>query len=148
MSKYTVCVDFDGVLTDYSGWKGEDHFDSPREGAKEFLEELANEYKVVILTTRPSDKVWAWLREHGLDKWVTDVTDRKPPALVYVDDRAVCFRGNFRHTLYDIRAFEPYWRKKKKENMIKRLNNSMLGLSISINEILDYLREENQDENI
>src|SRR5690606_41489228 len=65
------------LLTDYSGWKGEDHFDPPREGAKEFLEELANEYKVVILTTRPSDKVWAWLREHRSGEHTSELQSRE-----------------------------------------------------------------------
>ena len=144
MSKYTICVDFDGVLTDYSGWKGENHFDPPREGADEFLEELANEYKVVVLTTRPADKVWAWLREHGLDKWVTDVTDRKPPAVAYIDDRAVCFQGNFRQTSYEVRVFRPYWKKSRKENLRSRFLVALKMLMDAIDEIFDYLREEDE----
>lgn len=86
--KYTVCVDLNGVLDEYSGWKGEGHTDPPRPGADRFLQELANEYRVVVFTTQPAEKVWEWLRRHGLDQWVDEVTDRKPPAIVYIDDRA------------------------------------------------------------
>jgi hypothetical protein len=32
-----VCVDFDGVLAEYTGWKGPDHLGAPRAGAKHFL---------------------------------------------------------------------------------------------------------------
>jgi len=106
----TVCVDLNGVLDMYSGWKGEGHMDSPRPGADGFLAELAENYRVVILTTQPAERVWEWLKEHGLDQYVSDVTNRKPPALVYVDDRAVCFRGNFEETLREIRRFRPHWK--------------------------------------
>lgn len=108
--KYTVCVDLNGVLDMYSGWKGEGHMDPPRPGAELFLAELAEDYRVVILTTQPAERVWEWLREYGLDRWVDEVTDRKPPAVVYVDDRAVTFRGNFEETLREIRRFRPHWK--------------------------------------
>jgi len=37
------------------------------------------------------------------------VTDRKPAAHVFVDDRAVCFRGDFDATLRDIDTFSAHW---------------------------------------
>lgn len=27
---------------------------------------------------QPAEQVWEWLREHGLNQWVDEVTDRKP----------------------------------------------------------------------
>ena len=33
----------------------------------------------------------------------------KPPAIVYVDDRAVCFTGNFDKTLDEILHFRTHW---------------------------------------
>jgi len=108
--KRTVCVDLDGVLNQYSGWKGEDHIDPPRPGAERFLRELAKRSRVVILTTRDREAVWEWLEEHGLARWVAEVTDRKPPAVVYIDDRAVCFRGDFEETLREVEGFRPYWK--------------------------------------
>jgi len=46
--KKTVCIDLNGVLDMYSGWKGEGHMDPPRPGADGFLAELAENYRVVI----------------------------------------------------------------------------------------------------
>ncbi len=90
-----VCVDFNGVLDGYQGWRGAGHFDDPRPGAREFLEGLQTRgYRVVVFTARYAPDVWQWLREHGLSDLVTDVTDRKLAAHVFVDDRAVCFRGD------------------------------------------------------
>ena len=105
-----ACVDFNGVLDAYGGWKGPDHFDPPRPGAGKFLEALRTRgFKVVIFTTRYADDVWRWLREHALDHLVGEVTDRKLAAHVFVDDRAVCFRGDFEATLKDIDAFAAHW---------------------------------------
>ena len=105
-----VCVDFNGVLDAYRGWQGPDRFDPPRPGAREFLEALTSRgYDVVIFTTRYPDDVWRWLKEFGLDALVREVTDRKPAAHVFVDDRAVCFRGDFAATLDEIDTFAAHW---------------------------------------
>ncbi len=105
-----ACVDFNGVLDSYTGWKGPLHFDPPRPGVREFLVALRERgFAVVVFTTRFADDVWQWLREHQLADLVSDVTDRKPAAHVFVDDRAVCFRGNFVDTLREIDAFAAHW---------------------------------------
>ena len=105
-----VCVDFNGVLDSYSGWRGPAHFDPPRPGAREFLQALgARGYGVVIFTTRYPDDVWRWLDTFGLRGLVQEVTDRKPAAHVFVDDRAVCFRGDFGRTLEEIDTFSAHW---------------------------------------
>jgi hypothetical protein len=51
------------------------------------------------------------LKEYRLGEFVDEVTDRKPPAHAYVDDRAVCFRGDFGETLQDVICFRPFWEK-------------------------------------
>jgi hypothetical protein len=105
-----ACIDLNGVLDTYTGWKGPDHFDPPRPGAAAFLRALvARGFDVVVFTTRWPDDVWRWLAEHRLDPLVTEVTDRKPAAHVFVDDRAVCFRGDFDATLREIDAFAAHW---------------------------------------
>ena len=105
-----ACVDLNGVLDAYTGWKDPQHFDPPRDGARAFLDALAARgFRIVIFTTRWPDDVWAWLREHRLDDVVSDVTDRKPAAHVFVDDRAICFRGDFDDTLRQIDAFAAHW---------------------------------------
>ncbi len=105
-----ICVDLNGVLDTYHGWQGEVTWHSPRPGAAEFLEALAARgHEVVILTTRDPDTARAWLARHGLARHVSLVTDRKLPALAYVDDRAVPFRGDFRETLATLERFRPHW---------------------------------------
>lgn len=107
----TICVDLDGVLNMFDEWRGPEYFHSPREGAREFLASLKAEgFRVVILTVRWREWVLDWLVETGMAEFVDEVTDRKPPAHVYVDDRAVCFRGSFDETLHSIREFQPFWR--------------------------------------
>lgn len=105
----TICLDFNGVLDDYQGWAGGKEY-PPREGAKRFLECLnLGGFDVVILTAIDPEQVKAWLRKYGLRDYIKDVTNIKPPALVYVDDRAICFRGNYEETLHRIAEFRAYW---------------------------------------
>ncbi|REJ38272.1 MAG: hypothetical protein DIU84_00800 [Bacillota bacterium] len=111
----TVCVDWNGVLDTYAGFRGEEHFDPPRPGAGRFLERLkAMGFCVVVLSTRRPDQVWDWLRRHGLDAHVDDVTDRKVPAVAYVDDRAIPFRGDYDEVLSALRHFRPHWHQERR----------------------------------
>lgn len=110
--KPTVCVDFDGVLNNYRKYD-ENDLSTPREGAKEFLEELSKKYRVVILTARRFDKVMEWLNQYELSKYVFDVTNIKPPALAYIDDRGIPFMGDYTDTLRTLSYFEPYWKNMK-----------------------------------
>ena len=105
-----VCVDLDGVLNTFDEWRGSEYFHPPRAGAAEFLRKLNNAgYRVVVFTVRYHGWVEKWLAEHGLAEQVSAVTDRKPPAHVYLDDRAVCFRGDFEQAFREIQAFRPFW---------------------------------------
>src|SRR5947208_12891201 len=80
-----ACVDLNGVLDAYTGWRGAAHFDPPRPGARAFLVALRERgYRVVIFTTRYDEHVWTWVRTHGLEDVVDEVTDRKPAAHVFV----------------------------------------------------------------
>jgi hypothetical protein len=112
-SRRIACVDLNGVLDSYTGWRGPTHFDPPREGAREFLEALrVRGFDIVVFTTRYHEDVWRWLKTYDLDTLVSDVSDRKPAAHVFVDDRAVCFRGDFRTTLHEIEEFTAHWEQK------------------------------------
>lgn len=109
-TKPVVCVDLDGVLNDFDGWKGADYFHEPRPGAAEFLRSLCEAgYSVVVFTVRWREHVEAWLARHDLARYVAEVTDKKPPAHVYVDDRAICFQGDFETTLSQIARFKAHW---------------------------------------
>jgi hypothetical protein len=109
----TVCVDLDGVLAAYSGWKGIEHIGDPLPGAVEFTHAVAEFARVLVYTSRcrsnpggarrlgyaagDDDRsghdlagiVRAWLDRHGFrydDVWAGP---GKPTAAAYVDDRAV-----------------------------------------------------------
>ena len=106
----TICVDLDGVLAQYGGWKGPDHIGEPMSGAGDFLQKLSQDYLVVIHTTRQYPGVWEWLLKHRLQDHISGITSTKIPAVAYIDDRAICFRGSFSDVLTDLRDFKPHWK--------------------------------------
>ena len=115
MSKRTVIFDFDGVIHSYtSGWKGIDVIpDEPVSGIREVIDELRNEhgYEVVVVSTRCAETcgiaaIHEWLNKHGIA--VDRVQAEKPPALVVVDDRCICFDGATRGLVEKIMNFKPY----------------------------------------
>lgn len=111
--RYTVAVDFDGVIHSYtSPWINAHTIpDPPVDGAILWLLTMVDRFDVVIFTTRA--KTWrgrravrAWLKHHAdVGMWYDTpagagiervfVTDQKVPALVYIDDRAWRFEGRF-----------------------------------------------------
>lgn len=111
--KMTVCLDFDGVIHSYlSGWKGEAEIpDPPVEGAKRAIRILRMDYEVKVFSTRcrtPEglEAVKKWLKANDIE--VDEVCDHKPPAIVYVDDRGVQFRGDWMRTVEEVRGFR-HW---------------------------------------
>ena len=107
MTKKTICVGFDGVLNEY-GYEERD-LGEPLTGSKEFIKELRKKYKVVILTSRPKEQVIHWLNNNGFPSM--KVTNRKVPAVAYIDDRAIQFNGNYKKVISQLKNFKPYWAK-------------------------------------
>ncbi|MEM5790385.1 MAG: hypothetical protein AAGU11_23945 [Syntrophobacteraceae bacterium] len=109
-SRPLVCVDLDGVLNVFDEWKGSEHFHPARPGAREFLESLrAAGFRIAVFTVRWHEWVRQWLEENNLSVLVDIVTDKKLPAHVYLDDRAVCFSGDFEDALKKIVGFRTHW---------------------------------------
>lgn len=111
----TVAVDLDGVLNRYDGWRGEDHFAEPLPGAQDFLARLYTKYRIVVLTTRDPFATRDWLMQHDLSPFVAYVSDRKVPAVVYLDDRAVRFTGDYEEALATLMPvtegpITPWWK--------------------------------------
>jgi cysteine desulfurase / selenocysteine lyase len=105
-----ICVDLNGVLDRFEGWKGDSHWDPPAPGAHEFLRTLReHDWRIVVFTARHYLGAQRWLAEHDLLKYVNEITDVKPAADVFVDDRAVCHRGDLRATLEQVLAFNAHW---------------------------------------
>lgn len=112
--KQTVVFDFDGVIHSYiSGWQGVGVIpDPPVPGIKEAIDNIrAVGYEVIVVSTRCADwhglqAVKAYLKKH--DIVVDNVMKEKPPAIVYIDDRAICFDGHPETLLDKIVNFTPW----------------------------------------
>lgn len=89
----TLAVDFDGVIHAYTkGWNGGACYDDPSPGTLDALRELSKRYRLVVFTARHDlVAVAAWLQTHRMAHYFDDVTNRKPAAVAYIDDRAVRF---------------------------------------------------------
>lgn len=112
--KPTVVFDFDGVIHSYtSGWKGPTEIpDPPVDGIKEAIADIRTAgYNVVVVSTRCGcpeglQAIRLWLSANDIE--VDSVTMQKPPAIVYIDDRAICFDGNPSGLLEQIKSFKPW----------------------------------------
>ena len=141
--KKTVVFDFDGVIHSYtSGWKGESVvLDPPVPGIKEAIDNIRKEgYEVVVVSTRCSSEVGmravnTYLNKH--DIFVDRVLKEKPPAIVYIDDRAICFDGSASELLGKIKSFEPWNKKTKVEQVNHPAHYNAPGRKECIEEMVD-----------
>ena len=119
----TICLDFDGVL--YPNWRyfsTSDLRGEPLPGALEFVKKLQERYIVVVHSSRCADPeglraVDAYLKNKGFD---VQVFARKPRAAVYLDDRAVCFTGDYGAAFEQIVGFKQWQADEKARNRIAR----------------------------
>lgn len=120
----TVVFDFDGVIHSYkSGWKGSGIIPDPVvPGVVDVIDNLrANGYKVVVVSTRCStpegkEAVEVYLTENRIA--VDGVMAEKPPALCYVDDRAICFDGHPETLLERVKGFKTWLQKTGRDENI------------------------------
>lgn len=122
--KKIILLDFDGVIHSYkSGWKGAGVIpDPPVDGAIEFIRTLINDkdYEVCIYSSRSKqeggiDAMINWLKENALtnlELLEIRFPKQKPAAFITVDDRAICFDGDFSTLKDKIDNFIP-WNKKE-----------------------------------
>lgn len=108
--KKLIYIDFDGVLNQYKGWQDAYVLFKPRDGVKEFLNVLSQDYEIHIFTTRNPDCIKSWLTKYNLICYVDHITNIKAPAYAYIDDRAIRFKGNYLQTLTELKNFKPYWK--------------------------------------
>jgi adenylylsulfate kinase len=111
----TIAVDFDGVLAEYDGWKGEEILGNPRQDVVAALRILRQEgWKIVIHTTRSEQNILLYLERHNI---LFDEINRnsaypnrgiKPVATVYWDDRALRYSGDGLKDLDAIRSFRTW----------------------------------------
>lgn len=112
-----VAVDFDGVIHSYDkGWRDGTIYGSPIDGAFEGLLRLMGDYAVFIFTARDAASVAEWIQlksgipcvvhvNPSMEFWSVQgellVTNRKFPAVAYIDDRAIRF-VNWAQTMREI----------------------------------------------
>jgi inorganic pyrophosphatase-like protein len=90
--KKTACYDFDGVVAhtlDEDGYENEEIGEPLKAGIEAIKKDHENGDRIVILTARGPEvhrKIEKWLEAHDVP--FDEVTNVKPPAYKYVDDRA------------------------------------------------------------
>lgn len=107
-----LCLDFDGVIHSYErGWQNGELYGSVTPGFWDWALKAEKLFKLVIYSSRSgTEGEIAHMKEWLSDQWeiykldfhpsVTEMpfftfADRKPPAFLTVDDRCVCFKGNW-----------------------------------------------------
>jgi len=107
--QYTVAVDVDGVLAEYTTWQGWRHIGEPIDGATYFMQWLREQGMYIIIhTTRMApyinptatqDEVKQlladWLNKNDMPFDEIWTGEGKPYAEFYVDDRAVVCRPQY-----------------------------------------------------
>lgn len=92
----TLCIDFDGTVVLSGPYEPGVPSVGLQPGTRQALAEWnADGFRIVVLTARNPADVWPWLAAHGLTPFVAAVTNIKPPAVAYIDDRAVSFGGDW-----------------------------------------------------
>ena len=119
MAEYvpTVVFDFDGVIHSYkSGWQGVNVIpDPPVPGIAEAIRDIRSAgYRVAVVSTRceylsGQTAIHNYLSSHGIV--VDRVLAEKPPAIAYIDDRAIQFNGDASKLLDKIKSFKPGYQK-------------------------------------
>lgn len=98
MSEKVIALDFDNVLHNYTGWNN-GKLNTPIEGAVEAWYKLYEAgYTLVIFTCRDDlENVRAWMHRHfDFERHIGHfyepvITNKKPLAIAYIDDRAIRF---------------------------------------------------------
>ena len=124
-----ICVDFDGVIHSYErGWQDGTIYGTVTPGFFEWVKTIRPRYRIVIYSSRSktADGIAAmrdWLLKQR-DEWVSvdparDILDvfgiefahQKPAAWLTIDDRAICFKGDWSApelTADAMHAFRPW----------------------------------------
>lgn len=119
--KPTVVFDFDGVIHSYkSGWQGVDKCPDPMvAGIDCVIADLRKDHKVVIVSSRaatPEGRVAIrdYLKKYDIE--VDGIQAEKPPCVVSIDDRAICFNGFTGTLAKKVREFKPWYQKDEEKD--------------------------------
>lgn len=89
----TLAIDFDGVVHDSKNPIAGRRMGAPLAGAKEALTELNFDHKIIIFSVWAKGKgaitITDWMNYYDIP--FTEITNIKPQADVYLDDKAIRF---------------------------------------------------------
>ncbi len=118
--KKTVAFDFDGVISKYEGFISSEDVKPPIDdvvGAIKILKDKG--FKILVHSTRGDEFLKKYCEDFSIpfdyinkrfDKYGQN--EGKPIAFVYVDDRAICYKGQKAEELVEqIEKFKAYWEK-------------------------------------
>ena len=118
-----ICVDLDGVILTYErGWASEGIFGFPVDEVLMYLRCLKEDgWYVIVYTVRGDrEKIVSILSSYGiLSKVHYDVVNRRKNVIpgsykgkigadVYLDDRAITFKGDWKKAYQQIKMFKPW----------------------------------------
>jgi len=127
--KPTLCIDFDGVIHSYEkGWQDGVIYGTVVPGFFEWVERVRDKFKLVIYSSRSKDDagiaamgLWfheqrnAWIKSGGernhTEPLTMEFANEKPAAWLTIDDRAICFTGDWNAPELQpdaMRSFKPW----------------------------------------
>lgn len=106
MGKPILCIDFDGVIHSYErGWQDGEIYGTVTPGFFEWLQEANKCFRCMVYSSRTKEeggveKMQKWLDEQWRayprqGTWELEFCHEKPAAFLTIDDRAICFKGQW-----------------------------------------------------
>lgn len=115
-----IAIDFDGVLASYTGFIAKDDVQEPNLEVVKTMKLLKEKgCRILIHSTRGDEFIRSYCEKFSIPMdYINHRPDKvgenpgKPVAFVYIDDRAICYKGqNAEELISEIKNFKPYWRK-------------------------------------
>ncbi|MEX1015087.1 MAG: hypothetical protein WDZ80_08095 [Candidatus Paceibacterota bacterium] len=117
--KHPYAFDFDGVIAKYEGFQGKEHETEPIKEVVNAIRKLKDEgHTIIINSTRGDEFLRKYCEKHNIpvdyfnENPEFDSDGDKPVASVYIDDRAICYKGQTSEELIkELKDFKAYWEK-------------------------------------
>ena len=115
-----IAFDFDGVIASYTGFLHKEDVQEPNPEILKAIQMLKEKgCKILVHSTRGDEFLKKYCEQFSIPfDYINRRPDLegdnpgKPIAFVYVDDRAICYKGEDAESLVsEIENFKPYWRK-------------------------------------
>ncbi len=113
-----IAFDFDGVIATYNGFVAKDDVKEPNTEVVKAITLLRDQgYQVLIHSTRGDEFLKRYCEQYAIpydfinrQPYREGENPGKPIAYVYVDDRAICYRGESAESLVsEITNFKAWW---------------------------------------